>query len=382
MDHLWINNIAAVGVAISGAVIVFVIGFAAGRFHTRRAFRHEFQDVRESETLGAMLNAQDKAKYALAYNDPTSAALKMDEIAYSVPNVLTPFVVTGPKPGLSGNAHVNSMQFRSPRELSVPKPAGVCRIFLTGGSTAFGSGAPSEDATPGAFLESLLNGPERSPHRQYCEVFTLANPAWASTHERIVIENRLSELQPDLVISLSGNNDAHWAAAGRDVFWFRTYADQHCWNLLNLARRLGGVEPMPEVEEHAATISPASVADRLAKNVLLSAAAVEMAGARYVFALQPMIAVSTKKLSARENEIRAAQAAGFDHFAQCYRYMRSRLSELSDDRLVYLDLSDIFADLGASDEIFLDSYHFGDRGNELVAARIADGIGPILDTIV
>ena len=35
---------------------------------------------------------------------------------------------------------------------------------------------------------------------------------------------------------------------------------------------------------------------------------------------------------------------------------------------------DAFAGLTASDEIFLDSYHFGDRGNAIVAKKIATGI--------
>jgi len=104
----------------------------------------------------------------------------------------------------------------------MPKPPTTYGIFFTGGSVAYGSGAPSQDKTIGQYLENLLNL-EITPvsHLRY-EVFTLASPAWTSTHERIVIENRLSELDPDMVISFSGSNDVHCAGAGRDVFWFRT----------------------------------------------------------------------------------------------------------------------------------------------------------------
>ena len=48
-----------------------------------------------------------------------------------------------PTPGQHGNAHINSMQFRAGKELEMPKPANTYRIFITGGSTAYGSGAPA-----------------------------------------------------------------------------------------------------------------------------------------------------------------------------------------------------------------------------------------------
>jgi hypothetical protein len=379
MDHH--ASLLLVAAWICGAAIGFLIGFAAGRFHFARAFRHEVLDMAETETLGTMLTEGQKADYALAYKEPAAVARQMNDITYAVPNVLTPFVGTGPKPGRNGNAVVNAMQFRATTELSQPKPLDIYRIFLTGGSTAFGSGAPSQETTPGARLEMLLNEKRHLPEGKRCEVFVLANPAWASTHERIVIENRLSELEPDMVISLSGTNDAHWAAAGRNVFWFRTYSDQHCWNLLNLARRAGGLDAMPEVEtvENPAEISPESVAARLAKNVQLSATALRLKGARYVFALQPMIALTTKVLSTREEQIRAVlQPPGVDHFLRCYAAMKRSLSNEAGPDFSFLDLSDVFAGLTPSDEIFLDSYHFGDRGNAILANAIAQGIGPLI----
>lgn len=147
---------------------------------------------------------------------------EMDSFSSAVTSVLTPFVGSGPEPGRHDNAFINSMQFRSSKEVSMPKPPTTYGIFFTGGSVAYGSGAPSQDKTIGQYLENLLNL-EITPvsHLRY-EVFTLASPAWTSTHERIVIENRLSELDPDMVISFSGSNDVHCAGAGRDVFWFRT----------------------------------------------------------------------------------------------------------------------------------------------------------------
>ena len=361
------------------ALVIFAFGFVIGRYQVTRTLRRQIADSLGSETMGRMLAENDKGTYALAYEAPAAAARQMDRYSYSIPNVLTPFVGTGPEPGQHENAFINSMQFRSTKEVAMPKPQGVYRIFLTGGSTAFGSGAPSQDRIIGQYLENLLSA-EVSPttHLRY-EVFTLANPAWTSTHERIAIENRLSELEPDTVISFSGNNDVHWAGAGRDIFWLRTYGDQHYWDILNTARKLGRFPPMTDVIGTATPVSPTFVGARLEKNVRLSATALAMKDADYVYVLQPTIALTSKPLSAREEKMRTRLLPpALENFAKSYQEMKSRLSSLHADRFFYLDQSDAFAGLNATDEIFLDSYHFGDRGNAIVARKIADGLKPIL----
>ena len=357
------------------ALLIFAFGFAVGRYQVARSLRRQISDSMQSETLGQMLSADEKSSYALAYENPAAAAREMDHYSYAIPNVLTPFVGTGPEPGQHDNAFINSMQFRSTKEVAMPKPQGVYRIFLTGGSTAFGSGAPSQDKIIGQYLENSLNAETTPAANLRYEVFTLANPAWTSTHERIIIQNRLSELAPDMVISFSGSNDVHWAGAGRDVFWVRIYADQHYWDLLNAARKMGGFRPMTDVLGAPLPVSPASVATRLEKNVRLSATALAMKNATYAFVLQPAIALTSKPLSTREEKLRAhLQAPALENFTRSYQEMKARLSSIHADKFLYLDQSDAFASLTASDEIFLDSYHFGDRGNAIVAKKIADGL--------
>src|SRR5262245_16339154 len=166
------------------ALLSAASGFLAGRFWLKRLFRRSVSELSATETLGTTLDREQRQACAQAYKNPAAALAAMDRFSYAVPNVPTPFVGSAPKPGQNDNAYVNAMQFRNRRELVIPKPAETYRIFVTGGSTAFGAGAPSQETTISAYLESQLNnGLERSAGRR-CEVYTFANPAWASTQER------------------------------------------------------------------------------------------------------------------------------------------------------------------------------------------------------
>jgi len=364
------------------AVLVFALGVFAGRYITISPLKKQIVNYSKSETLGRMLPSQEERKRrALAFYDSEAAMQEMDNFSWAVPNVLTPFVGNGPRPGKNDNALINSMQFRADKEVTMPKPDHVYRIFITGGSTAYGSGAPDQERIIGGYLERILNT-ELSPiTKMKYEVFTMANPAWASTHERIIVENRLSELEPDMVISYSGNNDVHWGRLGRNVLWFRSYADQHFWDMLNTAYESAGYSPMPEVVEvDSSPIRPSVVADRLEKNIRLICFTLSMQGARYVFVLQPNLFVSTKPLTAREHELLQSRTPAVrDYFSQCYAELESRLAALSIGNFAYVDQSDIFGDFTDKDEIFLDSCHFGDRGNEIVARRLFERLRSIIE---
>ena len=220
-------------------LLVFGLGFLACYFVIGKVFDNEIQGEAKAYTLGRLLKDSPEKRSALAstYYDPGKALQMLSDISWAVPNIPTPFVGTAPTPGQHGNAHINSMQFRAGKELEMPKPANTYRIFITGGSTAYGSGAPSDDQTIAGYLEAILAVQLTPSTKLKYEIFTMTNPAWASTQERIVIENLLSELEPDMVISFSGVNDVHWGVRGRNVLWFRSYSDDFYWVWLFCAQR-------------------------------------------------------------------------------------------------------------------------------------------------
>ncbi|HKC51856.1 MAG TPA: hypothetical protein VKF60_13755, partial [Myxococcota bacterium] len=138
----------------------------------RTVLRH-----REVTTMAGFLDARNRSSLALAYEDPNQAAREMDGYAWEVPKVPTPFVGAASAPGVYGNATINAMQFRAAAEVAIPKPEGRFRIFVTGGSTAFGVGAPSQDRTITGYLEALLARELEPATAVQYEVWNTANTA-------------------------------------------------------------------------------------------------------------------------------------------------------------------------------------------------------------
>ncbi len=352
------------------------LGYGVGVYTVAGRFEKTIHWVEQGETLAGVLaitplNDEQRNGIKNAYSNPDIDARN---ISWSVPNQPTPFVGTAPAPGQHHNAQINAWQMRNSEEVQIPKPAGVYRIFLTGGSTAFGSGAPSQDKTIGSLLSGLLaDRLSQKTGRRY-EVFTFANPSWASTQERIAIENYLSELQPDLVVSLSGNNDVFWGDVGRNVLWFAAGADEYFQTLANTGLKTAGrkeLSPLPQARPASQPVAAELVSYRLEKNARLSAQALQHVNADWIFFLQPTLSVTRKALSSREQ---AFVPASKNYFVQCYELMSSRLAGLRQGNFRFVDLSKVFDGYQATDEVFLDQFHFGDKGNAVIADAMFSAI--------
>lgn len=144
-----------------------------------------------------------------------------------------PFVGHVARPTLGTEPHINMLGFRDERQSYVTKPNGTVRVFITGGSTAWGSGASSQKNTISYLLEQLLNA-RASPSTGYrYEVINTAFLGWSTTQEKLLIQQRLVDMHPDIVIMFSGTNDAHLERSGRDVRWSYGLMDQNYMLLLN-----------------------------------------------------------------------------------------------------------------------------------------------------
>ena len=370
-------------------LLFFALGLAAlaGFAGHRITYLRMLQKARRANELVASLIAQSRRNetvagaYALSFSSERAAsALEGAEDCYYGPpdfervtwagkDMPTPFVGCAPIPGQFAGGFINSMQFRYAREIDVPKPRNVSRIFVTGGSTAYGSGATSNDTTIGGYLEKYLNEALLGRDAR-CEVVTAAACAWSSTHERILIENRLIELEPDMVISFSGHNDVFWGVAGRNVSWFRGFQDDYFFALANAALASNLAEEFPSQDPGAGTpVSSDVAARRLARNVAFSHHALATVGADYVFALQPVLEVSQKVRTPHEQQV-AAAASGEAWFVQMesfYQDFRRSLQALEKPGFHFVDTTTIFDGCDDKIDLFVDTCHFGDRANDLIA---------------
>lgn len=338
---------------------------------------HHLDGVRKTETLGTLISAREARNVLKAYHQDSGLDAKaFDHVMWCPRTVMTPFVGYAPAPGRHHNGRFDSHQLRGARRLTTPKPPGITRIFLTGASTALSVGAPSDERTIGGYLQSLL---DRRAAGRY-EVFTFASAGWSSTHERIAIENRLSDLEPDLVLELTGTADCLYGQLGRNVLWGRALSDQYYWDLVNLARERSGFERMADVQDVSSErVPPETVATRLQKNVRLAAGALAMKNARLHVFLQPAIFTSQKALSLREARLPATPLGIYraepEYYRECARRIGDRLGTGGEPaNAAFTNLRSVFDRSPQTEEIFLDNFHFGDRGNQAIAEAMLNAI--------
>jgi hypothetical protein len=356
-------------IILSCPIVILVCCFCMGYYFAVMDIRNVHHEYSVGSSMGLLLTETEKLKIVQSYSNPEEAKTELDTYSWDVPTVVTPFVGSAPKPGIHQNAVINSFQMRNENDPKSPKPKNRFRIILIGGSTAYSSGAPSQNKTIGSLLEKLLIDKTHSDSSLEYEVFTLASPSWSTTHERIIVENRLLDLEPDLVISLSGNNDCHWGALGGNTLWFRNYADDYNFELRKILFQKSFLPTEKDIViPEKNKVDPEIVSDRLTYNVKLSSYALSLMNCNYFFILQPTLAVSKKQLndfeSSRINE------DWKEYFNKCYKLINEKLSVISIQNYKYFNATKVFDDLGANNQIFLDMYHFGDKGNEIISNYI------------
>jgi len=99
--------------------------------------------------------------------------------------------------------NINQHGLRGP-EFSIQKPDNTYRIFVLGGSTAFGAGATSDKATIPSYLQQRFDS-ENLPVR--VQVINAGIPFINSYEESRLVKEKYLEFDPDLFIVYDGWND-------------------------------------------------------------------------------------------------------------------------------------------------------------------------------
>lgn len=128
--------------------------------------------------------------------------------------------------GADGLNRHNAHGCRGP-DFAVPKPAGTFRIVCLGGSTTYETGVRADlDAYP-ARLEALL----RSRGHGNVEVVNAGVPGYSSFESSLLLQLRVFEWQPDLVLYYDNTNDVHPRLVAPEFFASDNAGYRRAWDV-------------------------------------------------------------------------------------------------------------------------------------------------------
>lgn len=328
----------------------------------------------------------------------------------------------------SGLTRFNNHGFKRYTDTELQKADGVTRIFVMGGSTAFGSqampgsvylkisgqGEYSTDETISAWLEKLLQ--EKYPDRRFEVINAAVN--WSKLHQQMLhYLRKLRSFKPDLVISIDGQNDSSlkirpsqlnsWDVVIRDFekslssnFKYKlrpVFRNSHFSYLMAMLMFRTGTPAIDEalVEKYSVVERPSDYEQRISeyyrseaqlvdtgvseymKNLQYFAGILEADKVRYMFLLQPLTHLDTVKPMTRKE--RAIQGYIFSRLEnQYYRdnfYAKViRQGELmrKEQGVAFWSFQDIFG--GVEGDVYTDYCHFSSYGNKVFAQKLMQKI--------
>jgi hypothetical protein len=270
-----------------------------------------------------------------------------------------PFTTYAPLPGkIAGLLFHNKQQFRYPTDLG-KKKSNEIRIFITGGSVAWGNSATDIESTIAGFLEKGLR--KKYPGLDI-KVITAAAGGWTSTQERIWIFNRITEYEPDLIISYSGFNDFfetylrkydlfdNYVVEGR---YFREAIKGYDYY------NRGAAISMLGYNDTGSRFDSSDFPRKTLKNSKIINSYLKSISIPYIYVLQPVNKYKIKKQTKEGTDI-------LDN----YKYLgREMANQAKLEGYQFFDHSTL---LDTMPELFLDTAHVGDRGNQIIANDLLD----------
>ena len=269
--------------------------------------------------------------------------------------------------------NINKDGFRG-TELS--ENANNFRIFIIGGSTVFGTSSSDKTTIPG-ILQELINEDE---NLQSVEVINAGMNGAFSYTEKKYIEDKIINLEPDLLIIYDGMNDLtkpfskynetrsgnYYNDFSRDIldnhlkFWKTPFFIQ--WFLTNDLQALNNSKVpfnLEKIDEKTAIWSERwQEVCTLGKNENFDT----------VVILQPLLPSSKKTIS--EDESKILDRIEVEKYNLAYQKYADKLSDLDNVCTKTMDLRGIFDN--EKKPIFSDTGHMADYGNSIVAKEIFD----------
>ena len=317
----------------------------------------------------------------------------------------------------------NRQGFRRSTDTERVKPAGVYRIFVMGGSTAYGLqsmsrygqekyGVIRNDETIDYYLERYLA--ERLG-RDRIEVINAAITSHYSHHHLIYLNQVILKYSPDMIVFIDGFNDYYAYQRGFDQF--RDYAyqerahqmldapDVSAWleytgwwlfrksHMVHVAgrtlqpfwqqfRRVGRVRARIEVDSALKDLRVNAEAN-FVKMIERSALILRHEGVIPVFTLQPELVFQQQKvLSPLERQIyQELDTEWQENFVEFKNRARPIVTQYAraaaeGSGAKFFDLTDIYG--GVTDDVYTDYCHLTPIGNKRLAEYLGDKLLPVV----
>lgn len=318
----------------------------------------------------------------------------------------------------------NAQGFRRVEDVPMPKPPNTYRIFLMGGSTAYGLGSLS---SKGALKYPVLNNNETIDHymeeflrpkipSRRVEVINVGIPSHSSHHHLIYLNQTIVKYHPDMVIFIDGTNDYYPWEKGYDQFrdypyrqWSHLYLDEpslKAWigytgfwlyrksHFVYLAGKklrpvwgaIQNIRPQPRLEldvDDALRNLEATAETNFLRMVERNALILLHEGIVPVFTLQPDLLFEQRKAlttfeQERLAEFTAAKPINYPQFKNRARpIVTGKLQQVTAHvGASFIDLTDIFGDI--TEDAFTDDCHLTPLANRTVAEYIGHRIAPLI----
>ena len=284
-------------------------------------------------------------------------------------------------------------------------------IVVTGGSTIFGVGSSDNSTTVPSILERIIN--ERLKVR--AEVVNLALRGSQSFQEMLLVDRFLAENRADLVLAITGRNDASQAIAEPVVEG--AFLRRHIWdNAVSIVHRaekgdlliIGLVNKLrywsytfdflyrqikgqsnPSIDLISFAGSPDLNLRREASTNLQQRARItathfaaqdqisKINGAAFVMILQPTL--YTKNIWSEEEKRRIKKQHKSEDAIEIYRQSEHEFYDAfrkTEKPFQFIDLSGAFAE--SADTLYIDQCHYNDLGAKQLAEKIFESIRPLL----
>ena len=286
--------------------------------------------------------------------------------------------------------NINEHGFRG-TEIDVQKKSDTFRIFLVGGSTAFGHGSTSDLTSIPGYLQTIFN--ESSDKK--IEVINAGKPRATSSDESYFIRNNIKNYNPDLIIIYDGANDARGKYLEKAII-SKTTSEL---NIIENIKRYGAFEKGAQIyrtpfviNDFFIDLNRTIIGKKISydeQNITL----VKQVSSSWkdtwidvckenksenistVIILQPMVGTGTKILSSDESTFLPTNADQFDTLSILEK-MSLYLPILDEHCTKTADFRNIFDN--TSRPIFYDDVHVVDKGNEIIAREIFSLITPLI----